>query len=146
MEAFIADHLIEIFFGLVSAGALAFCKYMHKQMKNYRRLLEEQEDQQLEHTIESRLEPIMLEIEELRKYIRDIGQVEKTHMDLIVSSYRFRLVQLCKEFIRQGYMTQNQYDQLTEFYKLYTALGGNGQAKEYYETTMKLPVHETEIK
>lgn len=142
MEAFIADHLIEIFFGLVSAGALAFCKYMHKQMKNYRRLLEEQEDQQLEHTIESRLEPIMLEIEELRKYIRDIGQVEKTHMDLIVSSYRFRLVQLCKEFIRQGYMTQNQYDQLTEFYKLYTALGGNGQAKEYYETTMKLPVHE----
>lgn len=146
MEAFIADHLIEIFFGLVSAGALAFCKYMHKQMKNYRRLLEEQEDQQLEHTIESRLEPIMLEIEELRKYIRDVGQVEKTHMDLIVSSYRFRLVQLCKEFIRQGYMTQNQYDQLTEFYKLYTALGGNGQAKEYYETTMKLPVHETETK
>lgn len=146
MEAFIADHLIEIFFGLVSAGALAFCKYMHKQMKNYRRLLEEQENQQLEHTIESRLEPIMLEIEELRKYIRDVGQVEKTHMDLIVSSYRFRLVQLCKEFIRQGYMTQNQYDQLTEFYKLYTALGGNGQAKEYYETTMKLPVHETETK
>lgn len=142
MEAFIADHLIEIFFGLVSAGALAFCKYMHRQMKNYRRLLEEQEDQQLEHTIESRLEPIMLEIEELRKYIRDVGQIEKTHMDLIVSSYRFRLVQLCKEFIRQGYMTQNQYDQLTEFYKLYTALGGNGQAKEYYETTMKLPVHE----
>lgn len=146
MEAFIADHLIEIFFGLVSAGALAFCKYMHRQMKNYRRLLEEQEDQQLEHTIESRLEPIMLEIEELRKYIRDVGQIEKTHMDLIVSSYRFRLVQLCKEFIRQGYMTQNQYDQLTEFYKLYTSLGGNGQAKEYYETTMKLPVHETETK
>ena len=146
MEAFIAGHLIEIFFGLVSAGALAFCKYMHRQMKNYRRLLEEQEDQQLEHTIESRLEPIMLEIEELRKYIRDVGQIEKTHMDLIVSSYRFRLVQLCKEFIRQGYMTQNQYDQLTEFYKLYTALGGNGQAKEYYETTMKLPVHETETK
>lgn len=146
MEAFIADHLIEIFFGLISAGALAFCKYMHKQMKNYRRLLEEQENQQLEETIENRLEPILIEIEELRKYIREVGQVEKTHMDLIVSSYRFRLVQLCKEFIRQGYMTQNQYDQLTEFYKLYTSLGGNGQAKEYYETTMKLPVHEENVK
>lgn len=145
MEAFIADHLIEIFFGLVSAGALTFCKYMHKQMKNYRRLLEEQENQQLEETIENRLEPILIEIEELRKYIREVGQVEKTHMDLIVSSYRFRLVQLCKEFIRQGYMTQNQYDQLTEFYKLYTSLGGNGQAKEYYETTMKLPVHEVDM-
>lgn len=142
MTAFIANHLIEIFFGLISAGALAFCKYMHKQMKNYKKLLEEKEDQQLEETIDARLEPIMLELEELRKYIRDVGQVEKTHMDLIVSSYRFRLVQLCKEFIRQGYMTQNQYDQLTEFYKLYTALGGNGQAKEYYETTMKLQVHD----
>lgn len=146
MEAFIADHLIEIFFGLISAGALAFCKYMHKQMKNYRRLLEEQENQQLEETIENRLEPILIEIEELRKYIREVGQIEKTHMDLIISSYRFRLVQLCKEFIRQGYMTQNQYDQLTEFYKLYTSLGGNGQAKEYYETTMKLPVHEVDVK
>ena len=142
MANFIAEHLIEIFFGLVSAGALAFCKYTHKQMKNYRRLLEEQENQRLEETIESRLEPILVEIEELRKYIRDVGQVEKSHMDLIVSSYRFRLIQLCKEFIRQGYMTQNQYDQLTEFYKLYTALGGNGQAKEYYETTIKLPVHD----
>ena len=142
MAKFIVDHLVEIFFGCVSASALGYCKYWYDQMKNYRKLLEEQENHKLEETIESRLEPILVEIEELRKYIRDVGQVEKSHMDLIVSSYRFRLIQLCKEFIRQGYMTQNQYDQLTEFYKLYTALGGNGQAKEYYETTIKLPVHD----
>ena len=67
-----------------------------------------------------------MEIEELRKYIREVGAIEKSHMDLIISSYRFRLVQLCREFIKQGYVTQPQYDQLTEFYKLYTGLGGNG--------------------
>jgi hypothetical protein len=30
-------------------------------------------------------------------------------------------------------------EQLTEFYKLYTGLGGNGQAKVYYEKAIALP-------
>ena len=140
MLEFLAQHLIEIFFGLVSAGALGFCKYMHTQMKNYKNLLEEKEDHQLEETIENRIEPIKMEIEELRKHSREIGTIEKNHIDLIISSYRFRLVQLCKEFIKQGYVTQAQYDQLTEFYKLYTELGGNGQAEEYYNKAIKLEI------
>ena len=43
MWTFLGEHLIEIFFGLISAGALGFCKYMHTQMKNYKKLLEEKE-------------------------------------------------------------------------------------------------------
>lgn len=140
MESFLASHLVEILFGLIAAGALAFCKYLHSQIKNYKKLLDEKKDEKMETAIDERLEPIVAEIEELRKYIRDVGQVEKHHMDLIVSSYRFRLVQLCKEFIRQGYITQPQYDQLTEFYKLYEALGGNGQAKDYYDKAMMLDI------
>ena len=30
-------------------------------------------------------------------------------------------------------------EQLSEFYKLYTGLGGNGQAKMYYEKAVALP-------
>ena len=63
-------------------------------------------------------------------------------MNLIIDSYKFRLVQLCKLYLKQGYMTQPQYDQLSEFFKLYSNLGGNGQAKEYYEKTMKLQIKE----
>lgn len=37
-------------------------------------------------------------------------------------------------------MTQDQFEQLTEFYRVYTGLGGNGQAKEYYEKVMQLPI------
>lgn len=140
MESFLGNHLVEILFGLVAAGALAFCKYLHSQIKNYKKLLDEKKDERMETAIDERLEPIVAEIEELRKYIRDVGQVEKHHMDLIVSSYRFRLVQLCKEFIRQGYITQPQYDQLTEFFKLYEALGGNGQAKDYYDKAIMLDI------
>ena len=42
--------------------------------------------------VDLKLEPIYNELEELRKYIREVGQVEKNHMDLIISSYRFRLI------------------------------------------------------
>ena len=37
-------------------------------------------------------------------------------------------------------MTQEQYDQLSEFYRIYSGLGGNGQAKEYYELALELPI------
>lgn len=140
MLTFITEHLVEIFFGLVSAGALAFCKYLHGEVKKYRKLLAQQKDEQLEKTIDFRIEPIQEEIEELRKYIVETKNIEKTHMGLIISSYKFRLVQLCKAYIKQGYMTQEQYDQLSEFYRVYSGLGGNGQAKEYYDLALELPI------
>lgn len=140
MFTFIAEHLVEIFFGLVSAGALAFCKYLHSQLKNYKKLLEESKDTELEKTIDSRIEPIQREVEELRKYIMETKEIEQNHLQLIISSYKFRLVQLCKAYIKQSYMTQEQYDQLSEFYRIYLGLGGNGQAKEYYELALELPI------
>lgn len=39
-------------------------------------------------------------------------------------------------------MTQSEYDQLVEFYKVYSGLGGNGQAKEYYEKATKLKIRQ----
>ena len=48
---------------------------------------------------------------------------------------------LCKQYIKQGYITPEQYDQLTEFYKIYHDLGGNGQAKEFYDKALSLPCH-----
>lgn len=140
MLTFITEHLVEIFFGLISAGALAFCKYLHYEVKKYRKLLAQQKNEQLEKTIDSRIEPIQKEVEELRKYVMETKNIEKSHMQLIISSYKFRLVQLCKAYIKQGYLTQDQYDQLSEFYRVYSGLGGNGQAKEYYDLAQELPI------
>ena len=144
MGQFILDHLVEILFGLLAAGALAFCKYLWSEGKNYKKMLKVKEKEDLDHEIDKRIDDVRGEIEELRSYIRSVGQTEKCHMDLIISSYKFRLVQLCREFIKQGYMTQPQYDQLVEFYRLYEGLGGNGQAKEYYERAMQLDVKKSE--
>ena len=142
MLEFITTHLLEIIFGLISAGALAFCKYLYSKMKNYKKLIEEKENSTLDSTIETHIEPIRQEIEELRKYVLESTSASNKNMDLILSSYRFRLTQLCKAYIQQGFMTNTEYEQLVEFYKVYTGLGGNGQAKTYYERAVQLPVHD----
>lgn len=140
MFVFITEHIVEILFGLISAGALAFCRYLYKQLMAYKKMLQEKENNDIVELIDEKLKPIVEDIEELRTYIRKIEDKERQDLTLIIASYRFRLVQLCKIYIKQGYMTQDQYDQLTEFYKLYHSLGGNGQAKEYYEKAMELEI------
>lgn len=140
MFAFITEHIVEILFGLISAGALAFCRYLYKQLMAYKKMLQEKENNDIVELIDEKLKPIVEDIEELRTYIQKTEDKERKDLTLIIASYRFRLVQLCKIYIKQGYVTQDQYDQLTEFYKLYHSLGGNGQAKEYYEKTMELEI------
>ena len=140
MWAFIVEHTVEIIFGLISAGALAFCRYLYKQLKAYKQLLNDKKYEDLDDRIDEKLKPILGELEEIRGYIRKTESKEKRDLELIIASYRFRLVQLCKLYIKKGYMTQDEYDQLTEFFKLYSSLGGNGQAKEYYEKTVKLEI------
>lgn len=105
----------------------------------------EKENAKTEHMIEEKLEPIYEELEALRTYIRETESIEKTHMSLIIASYRFRLIQLCKEFIRQGYLTPQQYDQLNEFYRVYVGLGGNGQAQDYYNRAVSLSIYEDNV-
>lgn len=140
MSAFIAQHFIEIFFGLISAGLLAFCRYIYTQMKMYQKLAEEKKDEELEELIEEHIAPIKEDLNNLRSFVLEEEKISERHIEIILASYRFRLIQLCQSFLKQGYMTSVQYEQLVEFFKVYTGLGGNGQAKEYYERTLKLPL------
>lgn len=140
MSAFIAQHFIEIFFGLISAGLLAFCRYIYTQMKMYQKLAEEKKDEELEELIEEHIAPIKEDLNNLRSFVLEEEKISERHIEIILASYRFRLIQLCQSFLKQGYMTSGQYEQLVEFFKVYAGLGGNGQAKEYYERTLKLPL------
>ena len=145
MGALLAEWGLEILFGLISAIVLGYAKYkgdkLKKERDEARQLIEEKKKKEMEQSIETKLEPIYEELEELRRYIRETKDIEKSHMNLIIASYRFRLIQLCKGFLNQGYMTMDQRTQLDEFYTLYTGLGGNGQAKIYYEQCINLPPH-----
>ncbi|MBQ7820124.1 MAG: hypothetical protein IJ341_10555 [Bacteroidales bacterium] len=130
MGAFLAEWGLELLLGLVSAIVMGYAKFkgdkLKKELDEAKRLTEEKKKQEVEDSIENHLEPIYQELEDLRKYIRETKNIEQSHMNLIIASYRFRLVQLCKGFLNQGYMTMDQRTQLDEFYNLYTGLGGNG--------------------
>lgn len=140
MNEFLTQHILEIIFGLVSTGALAFCRYFYVQMKNYKTLVDEKKHEEFEELIDSRINPILEEIEELRKCIRQDEATSQANIALINSSFRYHLIQLCREYLKQGFMTQQQCDELSELFKVYQGLGGNGQAKEYYEKAMELSI------
>jgi hypothetical protein len=55
-------------------------------------MIEEKEDAETATIIDKKLEPIYEELEDLRAYIRDTETIEKSHMALIIASYRFRLI------------------------------------------------------
>ena len=148
MEALLAEWGTEILFGLISAAVMGYAKWHGDKLKkeklqaeeNAKIVAEQQLDKKINSHIEVELEHIYQELEDLRKYCRENENLEKSHMALIVASYRFRLIQLCKGFLNQGFITTAQMEQLAEFYKLYTGLGGNGQAKVYFDKAMQLPL------
>ena len=138
MPVLLQKYWLELIFGLISAGAIAFCKYLHTQLKDYKNLLEKREDEHIEKTIDEKLKPIQDQIRELEFYIAEVANKEKADMSKIVASWGFRITQLCELYLEQGYFTHSQYIQLVEMYNLYSALGGNGKVKEYFEKTAQL--------
>ena len=59
----------------------------------------------------------------------DLAKIQEgndKNFTLIVNSYKFRLIQLCKTHLKDGFITEDDFEQITEMYKLYHGLGGNG--------------------
>jgi hypothetical protein len=93
-----------LLFGIISfvltgalAGLWAFCR---SQLKEYKTLLSEKKNDELEELIDKKLEDVTKDVEDLRNYVREVGALEQSHMNLIISSYRYRLVQLCKLYLK----------------------------------------------
>ena len=166
----ITKYALEIVFGLISTGALAFCKYLLTQNKKLKELQEADKNRQNRQMILDEIEPIIDEIARLKNEISQLEiqgknnivelqntadaehkqmyeDLKKTHdetlkaLELIINSYKFRLIQLCKTHLRDGYITESDFEQITEMYKLYSGLGGNGQAQEYYDKVLELDIH-----
>lgn len=160
----LTEYGLEIFFGLVSAGLLAYCKYLWAQKQELAKRKEEDLTRLHRQMILDEIEPITAELvrikSELNNNINTLrSEADQTHanmykdlelvtkkndknLELIINSYKFRLIQLCKTHLRDGHITQDEFDQVTEMYKLYHGLGGNGQAQDYYERVMELEIRE----
>ncbi len=158
----LTEYGIEIFFGLVSAGLLAYCKNLFAQKKELEKRKQEDLTRLHRQMILDEIEPIVEELKRLKdkiekglgdakheadvthaKMYKDLEIVTKKNdknLELIINSYKYRLIQLCKTHLRDGYITQEEFDQISEMYKLYHGLGGNGQAQDYYDRVMELDI------
>lgn len=159
---FIIEHFVEILFGLISAGSLGFCKYLNSQIKEYKKLLELRETENINKAIDQKIQPVKTELEkkielvldkveelnfstqeairEIKGKVDEVEQEERMHIRRIVRSWRFRIIQLCELYMEQGFITKVQFTQLAEMYSLYKSLGGNGQVTDYYEKAKALEV------
>ena len=166
---FFAKYWLELIFGLISAGALAFCKYLWGKNQKLEEMQKADQNRQYRQMILDEIEPIITEITRLKNEINQVntnaqqeivrleGNAQKEHQkmycdlnkvqdenkknfNLIINSYKFRLIQLCKTHLRDGYISEADFEQISEMYKLYHGLGGNGQAQEYYDKVLELDI------
>ena len=164
MGEFIISHLWEIIFGLLSAGALAFCKYLWGRNKKLEEMQKADQVRQQRQMILDEIEPIHEELRRAEAHIKEVQnkmensaesqhqvmyddlQKIQDHNDknfaLIINSYKYRLIQLCKTHLKDGYITSADYEQVSEMYNLYHGLGGNGQAEDYYKKVQTLPIND----
>lgn len=165
----LTKYALEILFGLISAASLGFCRHLIKQNQELKKLQEADKNRQYREMILNEIEPIQEELgrlhvelekvesreqkdcdeikncskEEHNRMYEDLHKVQeetRKNFKLIINSYKFRLIQLCKTHLRDGYISEADFEQITEMYKLYSGLGGNGQAQEYYDKVIQLEI------
>ena len=144
-------------------------KNADSQRKEYERLLKEEQTRNNRQMILDEIEPLVEELNRVKetikndktdvdnrfKSLKDFHNHDKDEFDhkiddliadheikfvKIRESYKFRFIQLCKSYMRDGFITTGEWEQLTTMYDLYHSLGGNGQAEDYYEQVKKLDV------
>ena len=162
MVAFLTSWGTEILFTITSVVLGLVIKHFWAEAKRYKQIAEEQEIKDIEtqisnaiqplkdqlnaiqkdnqNKIDAALIPIRTQVTKLELEIKDTRAEELRHLESIRMAYRYRLIALCEQYLHQNFMTTDQYKQLTEMYKVYSALGGNGQAKEIFDKTCQLQI------
>ena len=87
MIDFLTQHLPELIMSLVTAGALGLCGWFHQQTINYQKLLKEQEDERVQELIREQIEPLVTELKDIRKYVKDFEKRETAQVNLIISFF-----------------------------------------------------------
>ena len=135
MLEWIAKYWLEVLFSTIIGLFAWVLKGIKKEMKHYQELLDNEEKGAYDQVIDRKLQPIDTRVKDVE---RDV--------EYIVDSYRFRIITLCQLAIDKGYMSQGDFDQLTEMFKLYTSLNAKKQSAdysivaEYYTKTKVLPI------
>lgn len=77
------------------------------------------------------------------KAVANLEEVEKNFKHLReqdLAFYKYQLINSCKKYISQGFITQYQFDRLSELHKIYHDLGGNSQGDMYFKKATALHI------
>lgn len=134
MLDWIAKYWLEVVFSVVIGFFGWALKSIKKELKHYQELLDNEEKGAYVQVIDRKLQPIDTRV-------RDVER----NVDYIIDSYRFRIITLCQLAIDKTYMSQNDFDQLTEMFKLYTSLNTKNSSDysivaEYFTKAKALPI------
>lgn len=162
MIAFFSENWAEILLAVVTCIATGLVKYFASQVKNYKKLLDNQEDQEVEKMIENKIAPLInLLNEHNAEYVKNQQMIRQQNEDIqeqfsqqfnrmysemsqcfefIKDFYKYRLLDACQDILQQAYITPSQYEYLSEMYKVYHGLHGNGQAEEKYLKAVNLTI------
>ena len=140
-----------------------------EERKEYERLLKEEQTRNNRQMILDEIDPLVEELNRVKENIKkDESNFENELQSLktyhntdkdsfdakineliadheikfikIRESYKFRFIQLCKTYLRDGFITTSEWEQLSTMYDLYHSLGGNGQAEDYFDQVKKLEI------
>lgn len=140
-----------------------------EERKEYERLLKEEQTRNNRQMILDEIDPLVEELNRVKENIKkDESNFENELQSLktyhntdkdsfdakineliadheikfikIRESYKFRFIQLCKTYLRDGFITTSEWEQLSTMYDLYHSLGGNGQAEDYFNQVKKLEI------
>ena len=78
-------------------------------------------------------------------YIQKRHETKDIKIELLIGLAHDRIMFLCSEYIKRGYITKEEYENLYEYlYKPYEKMGGNGSgsAKRIMTEVDKLPLHD----
>ena len=110
--------------------------------------------QNSEVNFSTRLQPLQEEIDHLKDDITEIlSDLKQKGVDITNltdkekllehetrCAWRYRIRQLCHQYLQRGCMSGFEFAQLQEMYAIYTAIGGNGQTSQIYNRTINLPI------
>lgn len=118
---------------------------IEQKTKEFEDCLEEK-DGVLEGKVDKILAHHDTDKEEFDERLKDLTREYEDKLRRILESYKFRFIQLCKTHIKDGWITDSEWEQIVTFYDLYHGLGGNGQAEEYYNKVKQLEIVRDEKK
>ena len=118
---------------------------IEQKTKEFEDCLEEK-DGVLEGKVDKILAHHDTDKEEFDERLKDLTREYEDKLRRILESYKFRFIQLCKTHIKDGWITDTEWEQIVTFYDLYHGLGGNGQAEEYYNKVKQLEIVRDEKK